>query len=68
MYRGGGFLSISSPFGLLAHKEGIIEHNSGKPLLHAVFTVLIEYGLKESMPVKIIHNNISGGRRGPGIR
>ncbi|MFH1910621.1 MAG: hypothetical protein ABIK91_01140, partial [Pseudomonadota bacterium] len=28
---------ISSPFGRVTRQEGIFEHNSGKPLLHAFF-------------------------------
>ena len=31
------FREISSPFGRVTRQEGIFEHNSGSPLLHAFF-------------------------------
>jgi hypothetical protein len=35
--RWSGGHPFSSPFGRVTRQEGIFEHNSGKPLLHAFF-------------------------------
>jgi hypothetical protein len=32
------FSEISSPYGRVTRQEGIFEHNSGRPLLHASFS------------------------------